>query len=208
MAETPLDRVLRLSRAGETPLARVLRLARIPLPPGPVATAGGRKQVSVRQYQRTERGRVQAVRQHVQGHVFPGAPMQGVQPPAGPRRELAGALKPGNVILVDRLQYQVLSVKPYVPPQPGPNTTGTISGRSTGSKGTGVNTGGPPSTGSQGQGVNTKGAVDPQVALDASANSLRLPWNSPEIQVGLRQLSTGTQFTDLLVKALPVVVVR
>lgn len=183
----------------ETALDRLLRLA------GPVM-GSGRKQVNVRQYQRMQRGRLQAVRQHVQGHTVPVGRAVAPPPPPVPNHVLAGSLKVGDVIVVDRLKYAVTSVKPWVPKQPGPNTTGTTTGKNTGSKGRGVNTGGPPPTASPGPGMHNK-SVDPQTQLDATAAALRLPWNSPEVEVGLRQLDTGAVFQDLLTAALPIQVV-
>lgn len=153
----------------ETPLQKLLRLA---------GTA--RRTVPVRQYQRLERGRPQVVRQHVQGHAV------------GQHVAEAGDLKPGNVIRVGMARYMVTSVKPHqrkaAVARPNP------------AQGKGVNTGGPQSTGSKGKGVNTRGArstasagagisaaSDPQVILDAAVKAQKIPFNAPEVELGLQQ---------------------
>jgi hypothetical protein len=178
----------------ETALERVLRL---------VGTA--RQTVPVRSYQRVERGRLQAVRQHVQGHAV------------GQHVEQAGALKAGNVIQVGLGQYTVTAVKPYVRKAAAakPNTAGTTSAgkgvstgapKSTASAGKGVSTGAPKSTASAGKGVST--AADPQVILDAAAKAQKVPSNALEVELTLQQAGVKGSRGVLVPRTLKVVVLR
>lgn len=181
----------------ESALEKVLRLAAGAQPPG-------RKPVNVRQYRRVVRNRVEAVRQHVQGHVAG----TGLHPVT------AGTLKAGNVVRIGNAQYLVTSAKPYVRRSSAgkPNAKGTSSGVNTGSgiktgsQGKGVRTGAPASTASAGAGLAA--AANPQAILDAAAKAAKVPPNAPEVFLGLRQTVSGKSIGVIVARTLPIQVVR
>lgn len=97
-------------------------------------------------------------------------------------------IKPGMILDFGGEPWKVLHQGVAAPGKP--NSSGTSSGRNTGSKGKGVNTKGGGSTGSAGKGVNTKGgskgANKGKTSLSGPVtNVLENLWSGKKIQMTL-----------------------
>jgi hypothetical protein len=119
-----------------------------------------------RSYTRVNQGRVQRVGAY-----------------ASRRRVAWGSLKAGEVVEIAGVRYKVLQVRvpPAKPKQPGPNTKGTVSGKSTGSAGKGVNTKGPAGS----------GALSPG---KAALGGQKAPAGGQKVTSVLQNLSTGNRY--------------